>query len=92
MQIPENPSNSDIREAILQLQEDLERRFEERFNELNDRLDKQDYKFDAYQKGTDGRVRMATTIIIATASVVVLANLSPAINALVTALSASGNS
>lgn len=30
-------------------------------------------------------VRMATTIIIATASVVVLANLSPAVNALITA-------
>ncbi|MGI0484436.1 hypothetical protein ACN4EK_03305 [Pantanalinema rosaneae CENA516] len=79
MQIPENPNNNDIREALIQLRE-----------ELGQKVDRLDYKFDAYQKGTDGMVRMATTIIIATASVVVLSSLNPAITALVTALSAYG--
>ncbi|WP_216351232.1 hypothetical protein [Leptolyngbya sp. 'hensonii'] len=46
------------------------------------------YRFSMYQKGTDGMVRMATTIIMATASVVVLANLTPAIVDLVRTLSA----
>jgi hypothetical protein len=77
MQIPENPSNDDIREALIQLRE-----------ELGQKVDRLEYKFDAYQKGTDGMVRMATTIIIATASVVVLSSLSPAVTAIVTALSA----
>ncbi|TRU81131.1 MAG: hypothetical protein EWV76_21810 [Microcystis novacekii Mn_MB_F_20050700_S1] len=75
MQIPENPSNDDIREALIQLRE-----------ELGQKVDRLDYKFDAYQKGTDGMVRMATTIIIATASVVVLSSLSPAVTAIITAL------
>ena len=61
MQIPENPSNDDIREALIQLRE-----------ELGQKVDRWEYKFDAHQKGTDGMVRMATTIIIVTASVVVL--------------------
>jgi hypothetical protein len=77
MQIPENPTNNDIRAALIQLRE-----------ELGEKVDRLDYKFDAYQKGTDSMVRMATTIIIATASVVVLSSLSPAVTALITALSA----
>ena len=75
MQIPENHSNDDIRAALIQLRE-----------ELGQKVDRLDYKFDAYQKGTDGMVRMATTIIIATASVVVLSSLSPAVTAIITAL------
>ena len=73
MEIPESPSNNDIREALI---------------ELGNKVDRLEYKFDAYQKGTDGMVRMATTIIIATASVVVLSSLSPAVAAIVIALSA----
>ena len=61
MQIPENHSNDDIRAALIQLRE-----------KLGQKVDRWEYKFDAYQKGTDGMVRMATTIIIVTASVVVL--------------------
>ena len=75
MQIPENPSNDDIRAALIQLRE-----------ELGQKVDRLEYKFDAYQKGTDGMVRMATTIIIATASVVVLSSFSPAVTAIITAL------
>jgi hypothetical protein len=74
MQIPENPSNDDIREALIQLRE-----------ELVQKVDRLEYKFDTYQKGTDGMPRMATTIIIATASVVVLSSLSPAVTAIITA-------
>ncbi len=88
MQIPESPTNSDIREAILQLRDELERKIDN----LGEKVEKSDYKFEVYQKGIDGMVRMATTIIMATASVVILSNLSPAINTLITALSASGNS
>lgn len=55
-------------------------------NQLDNTVNQLDYKFDAYQKGTDGMVRMATTIIIATASVVILAGFSPAVNAIITAL------
>ena len=75
MQIPENPINDDIREALIQVRE-----------ELGQKVDRLEYKFDAYQNGTDGMVRMATTIIIATASVVVLSSLSPAVTAIITAL------
>jgi hypothetical protein len=79
MQIPENPDNNDIREALIQLGQKVE--------VLSEKVEKIDYKFEVYQKGTDGMVRMATTIIIATASVVVLSSLSPAVTAIITALS-----
>ena len=84
MQIPENPSNDKIRESLIQIREELGKVREE----LGQKVDRLEYKFDAYQKGTDGMVRMATTITIATASVVVLSSLSPAVTAIVTALSA----
>jgi len=96
MQIPENPSNDDIRAALIQLSDevsDLQEKFsqsQDAFSkwrdEIGQKIDRIDYKFDAYQKGTDGMVRMATTIIIATASVVVLSSLSPAVTAIITAL------
>lgn len=85
MQVPENTSNNDIRDAIIQLREELGAQVKA----LDDKIEKLDYKFDTYQKGTDSMVRMATTIIIATASVVVLSSLSPAVMALVTAFAAS---
>lgn len=96
MQIPENPSNNDIRDALINLQDligdvrsELRSEIEDvrsDIRSLSDKVDRQDYKFDAYQKGTDGMVRMAITIIIATATVVVIPSLSPAITALVNAL------
>ncbi|MDG2991854.1 hypothetical protein L3556_13075 [Candidatus Synechococcus calcipolaris G9] len=64
---------------------------------VNQRLDRveadvkeQGIRFEAYQKGSEAMVRMATTIIIASASVVVLSSLSPAITALVTAIAHQG--
>lgn len=109
MQIPENPANNDIRNAIIQLGEELGaqigqlsdrvdrlddrvERLSNRVDQIDDRLEKLDYKFDVYQKGTDGMVRMATTIIIATASVVVLSSLSPAVMAIATAFATSKTS
>jgi len=94
MVIPDNPSNNDIREALINLAQKVQR-LEEKFDaekfdaeEISQKIDRLDYKFDTYQKGTDGMVKMATTIIIATAFIVVLSNLTPAITAIVTALSA----
>ncbi len=99
MQIPENPNNNDIRDALLQLGQQFEQldskferldntveRLDNTVNRLDEKVNRLDDKFDAYQKGTDGMVRMATTIIIATASVVILAGFSPAVNAIITAL------
>ena len=96
MQIPENPSNNDIRDALINLQDligevrnELRSEIEDvrrDIKDLSDKVDKQDYKFDTYQKGTDGMVRMAITLIIATATVVVIPSLSPALTALINAL------
>ncbi len=93
MQIPNNPSNSDIRDALLQLREGIDAVRNELgdeidsvrgdIKELAEKVDRQDYKFDAFQRGTDSMVRMAITIIIATATVVVLPSLIPAIVALI---------
>ncbi|WOB44484.1 hypothetical protein HNI00_15985 [Thermoleptolyngbya oregonensis NK1-22] len=101
MQVPDNPSNSDIRDALVQFRDefilfrdDVNQKFEQldnRLEQLENQFEKLDYKFDVYQKGTDGMVRMATTIIIATASVIVLSNLSPAVNALITVLSSASS-
>ena len=85
MQIPENPNNNDIREALMQLSQQIQE-VNHQVAHLGDNVKQLDYKFDAYQKGTDGMVRMANTIIIATASVVILAGFSPAVNAIITAL------
>lgn len=88
MQIPDNPSNNDIRDTLIQLREEFRGEFEDvrgDIKALSEKVDKQDYKFDAFQKGTDNMVRMAITIIIATATVVVLLSLSPATVALIEA-------
>jgi len=54
-----------------------------------------DFKFDTYQNASDQAMRLATTIVIAAASVVILSPvlqaITPAISALCTGL-ASGNS
>lgn len=71
--------------TVVQLDEKFDK-LEGRFGKLEEKVDRLDYKFDVYQKGTDAMVRMATTSMIAAASVVVLSNLSPAIAQLVTAL------
>lgn len=103
MQIPENPTNGDIRDALIALRDVIDevrgelrgeiedvrsdiKSLSDKVNGLGDKVDKQDYKFDAYQKGIDGMVRMSITIIIATATVAVLPSLSPAITAIINAV------
>ncbi len=55
-------------------------------------LEKVDYKFDTYQKASDSMVRLATTIIVAAATVAVLPSalsaIAPLINAFVTGVGA----
>ncbi|MEN9217056.1 MAG: hypothetical protein Q6K90_07015 [Gloeomargarita sp. HHBFW_bins_162] len=46
---------------------------------INNRLDKMEARLDTYQRGLDGIVRMATTIIVTTGAVVVIGNIVPAI-------------
>ncbi|MCS7032076.1 MAG: hypothetical protein NZL92_11180 [Gloeomargarita sp. SKYG116] len=54
-------------------------RLEGDVRELKSELRELRVEFNAYQKGLDGMVRMANTIIIATASVIVLGNLVPSV-------------
>lgn len=66
-----------------------------RLDKLAADVEKIKYKFDTYQKASDGLVRLATTVVIAAASVAVLSPafsaLAPAINALVSGLVASSS-
>ncbi|WP_460192990.1 hypothetical protein [Thermosynechococcus sp. FA-CM-4201] len=75
---------------VTNLQTDLHK-LQSDVSELATQVKNQEYKFEVYQRGTDAMVRMATTIIIAAASVVVLSSLSPAITALVSAIAHQGN-
>jgi len=58
---------------------------------LSNYVKAQDYKFEVDQRGSKAMVRMATTIIIPAAAVVVLSSLSPAITALVSAIAHQGS-
>ncbi len=64
------------------------RQINQRLDHLESNLEKVEYKFDTYQKASDSMVRLATTIIVAAATVAVLPSalrgISPLINALVT--------
>jgi len=94
MQVPENPRDDETQESLSQLQQGLGQVREEVTRvreEVLQKIEQLDDKFDTYQKGTDGMVRRATTIFIATASVIVFSSLSPALTALATALSGSNN-
>jgi hypothetical protein len=77
MQQKENrePTIADVLDAIAK----LEVRLDADIKATNDKVDRLDIKFDAFQKGTDGMVRMATTIIITAGTVTVLAPLAQAI-------------
>ncbi len=66
-----------LERAISPLREDL-KRIEKEIQDSN-------YKFDTYQKASDQVVRLATTIVIAAASVVVL---SPVLQAVASAVAA----
>lgn len=58
--------------------------------EVDQRLDKLEYKFDTYEKASDKVVRLATTIIIAAATVAVLLSAFQVIRPLLTQLITAG--
>lgn len=60
-------------------QNDFQRQVLERLDKLSVEVERIEYKFDTYQKASEAMVRLATTVIIAAASVAVL---SPAVSAL----------
>ena len=81
-------------EAIDQRFEEIDQRFDamgQRFQEIDQRLDKLDYKFDTYEKASKKLLRLATTIIIAAATVAVLPSAFQAIGPLLTQIIAAGN-
>lgn len=81
-------------EAIDQRFEEIDQRFDtmgQRFQEIDQRLDKLDYKFDTYEKASKKVLRLATTIIIAAATVAVLPSAFQAIGPLLTQIIAAGN-
>ncbi len=81
-------------EAMDQRFEEIDQRFDamgQRFQEIDQRLDKLDYKFDTYEKASKKLLRLATTIIIAAATVAVLPSAFQAIGPLLTQIIAAGN-
>lgn len=73
-------------EKLDQDQQELKHSQQELKQELTQEIRNLEYKFDAFQKGSDGMVRMATTIIITAGAAVIFAplvrELAPAIAAL----------
>jgi hypothetical protein len=57
---------------------------------LKEQVERLDYKFDTYEKASDKVVRLATTIIIAAATVAVLPSALQAVSTLVTQVIAAG--
>ncbi|NJP11276.1 MAG: hypothetical protein HC866_18850 [Leptolyngbyaceae cyanobacterium RU_5_1] len=57
----------------------------QRLDRLETEVEKIDYKFDTYQKASDQVVRLATTIVVAAASVVVLTPVFQAVGPLINA-------
>ncbi|WP_017298200.1 hypothetical protein [Nodosilinea nodulosa] len=70
--------------------EQVDRRFEQIEQQFEQRLDKLDYKFDTYENASDKLVRLATTIIIAAATVAILPSAFQAFGPLVTQLVSAG--
>lgn len=54
------------------LSPDFETQVLQRLTQIEQDLEKLDYKFDTYQKASDALVRLTTTIIVAAATVAVL--------------------
>ncbi|GCA69592.1 hypothetical protein MiYa_01120 [Microcystis aeruginosa NIES-2519] len=74
--------------------QEIDQRFEaidQRFQEIDQRLDKLDYKSDTYEKASEKVLRLATTFIIAAATVAVLPSAFQAIGPLLTQIIAAGN-
>jgi hypothetical protein len=63
----------------------IETDIDQRFNKIQTDIEKLDFKFDTYQKASDQVVRLATTIIVAAASVIIL---SPVLQSVAPAIAA----
>lgn len=86
MQIPENPDNNDIREALIELQKEIGL-LRSRLEKLESDRKNPDYASSLSSTGTERMVRTSIRVIIATAIIVVLLNWIPAVIAIITALS-----
>lgn len=71
----------------MQSTEDFQKQVLDRLSSIESDLEKLDYKFDTYRNASDKVERLATTVIIAAASVVVLSPLLPKVVEAITALS-----
>jgi len=83
-------ATGNFQQQVLSELAQINQRLDSELTQINQRLDrletdveKIDYKFDTYQKASDQVVRLATTIIIAAASVVIL---SPVLQAVAPAI------
>jgi DNA anti-recombination protein RmuC len=63
---------------------------EVRFDKFDERLNQMDYKFDTYEKASDKGSRLATTIIVAAATVAVLPSAFQAIGPLISSVVTAG--
>ena len=73
--------------------EQVDKRFEQvdkRFEQVDQRLERLDYKFDTYEKASEKLSRLATTIIVAAATVAVLPAALQAFGPLITQIVLSG--
>jgi len=76
------PTIADVLNQLRDFKADVDQRFEkidqrfekidQRFEKIDQRFESLDYKFDTYQNASDKLVRLATTIIVAAATVAVL--------------------
>jgi len=90
---PREPTIADVLTALREFKADVDQRFEQvdqRFEQVDQRLEKLDYKFDTYEKSSEKLLRLATTIIVAAATVAVLPSALQAIGPLLTQMVTSG--
>jgi hypothetical protein len=71
----------------MQSTEDFQKQVLDRLSSIESDLEKLDYKFDTYRNASDKVERLATTVIIAAAFVVVLSPLLPKVVDAISALS-----
>jgi ABC-type transporter Mla subunit MlaD len=83
---PREPTIADVLTELQEFKADVDGRFEQ----VDQRLEKMDYKFDTYETASDKLVRLATTIIVAAATVAVLPSALQAIGPLLTPMVTSG--
>jgi DNA-binding transcriptional regulator GbsR (MarR family) len=87
------PTLTDIVNQLKELKTDFDQRLDkvdERLDNLDQRMTQMDYKFDTYEKASDKVYRLATTIIVAAATVAVLPSAFQAIGPLISSVVIAG--